>query len=253
MKKISTVFITLMILNGMSLAQSDTMYIFYTGSPVYKRAVAQIDSVIFYEAPGTVTDIDGNVYPTIRIGNQIWMAENLKVTHYRNGDPVPNVADTSTWSTLVTGAYCWYDNDSSNRTVYGNMYNWFAVSDPRQIAPAGWHVPTDAEWTMLVNFLGYTAVAGGKMKEEGTAHWNAPNTGATNESGFTALPGGYRYTPNGSFRKMGDDGDWWSSTAVDSAYAWFRNIYYDQAACGRYYYNKQNGFSVRCVMDETAN
>ncbi len=233
-----------------ALPQTDTMYIYYTGSAVYKRPVSKIDSVIFYRATGTVTDVDGNVYHTVQIGTQTWMVENLKVSHYRNGEPIPEVTDTTEWGTITTGAFCWYDNDSMYEETYGKMYNWFAVTDTRGIAPVGWHVPSDAEWTTLVNFLGGTNTAGGSMKETGTSHWSPPNTGATNASGFTALPGGYRYTDNGSFRKMGNDADWWSSTAVDASYAWFRNIYFDFATCGRYYYNKQNGFSVRCVRDE---
>jgi uncharacterized protein (TIGR02145 family) len=249
MRKVITVLAIMFMATGLTMAQSDTMYVYQTGSPVYKRAVTQIDSLIFYKATGTVTDIDGNVYQTIQIGTQTWMAENLKARHYRNGDPIPHVTDTTAWTDLTTGAFCWYNNDSSNNAAYGKMYNWYAVADSRNMAPAGWHVPTDAEWTTLVNYLGGEGVSGGKMKETGTAHWNTPNTGATNVSGFTALPGGYRYTPNGSFRKMGDDGDWWSATAVDASYAWFRNIYYNFATSGRYYYNKQNGFSVRCVQD----
>jgi uncharacterized protein (TIGR02145 family) len=243
------VIVVILFLAVTAKAQSDTMYVFHTGSPVYKRALSQIDSVIFYKAPGTVTDNDGNIYQTIQIGNQTWMTENLKVRHYRNGDPIPNITDTAVWSTDTTGAFCWYSNDSSNNATYGCMYNWYAVADTRNIAPVGWHVPDDAEWTTLVNYLGNSNVAGGKMKETGTAHWFSPNTGATNESGFTALPGGYRYTDNGSFRQTGYDGDWWSTTEEGGPYAWFRNIYYNSATSGRYYYKKQNGFSVRCLMD----
>jgi uncharacterized protein (TIGR02145 family) len=249
MKKFITAVIVL-VTAALSHAQTDTMYIYQAGSPVYKRAVSKIDSVIFYQAQGTVTDVDGNVYRTLKIGTQTWMVENLKVRHYRNGDPVPNVSDTAAWGSLTTGAFSWYDNDSSNHGTYGILYNWFAATDSRNIAPEGWHVPTDVEWTILVNYLGGAAAAGGKMKETGTGHWNAPNTGATNESGFNALPAGYRYADNGSFRQLGRDADWWTATQVDAAYAWFRNIYYDAASTGRYYYNKQNGFSIRCVMDK---
>jgi uncharacterized protein (TIGR02145 family) len=249
MKKIITSIAIVIVIAFFCKAQSDTMYIYQTGSAVYKRAVSQIDSVIFYKATGTVTDIDGNVYATLQIGTQTWMVENLKVKHYRNGDPIPNVEDTTAWGTLSSGAFCWYNNDSSNNVTYGKMYNWFAVADIRNIAPDGWHVPTDAEWTILINYLGNANIAGGKMKETGTLHWYSPNAGATNESGFTALPGGYRYTDNGSFRQMGYDGDWWSRTEVDANFAWFRNIYYNFASSGRYYYKKENGFSVRCVMD----
>ena len=124
----------------------------------------------------TVTDIDGNVYQTVTIGTQEWMAENLKVTHYRNGDPIQLVTDDSSWSNLSTGAYCDYDNDGDNVAVYGRLYNWFAVNDSRAIAPAGWHVATAADWQTLIDILGGDAVAGGKMKEAGTAHWLAPNT-----------------------------------------------------------------------------
>jgi uncharacterized protein (TIGR02145 family) len=249
MKKIHIAILALLLLSGLCMAQSDTMYIFYTGSPVYKRALNKIDSVIFYKATGTVTDIEGNVYRTVTIGNQIWMAENLRSRHYRNGDLIPNVTDTAAWGALTSGAWCWYDNDSAANAEYGMMYNWFAAADARNIAPASWHVPSDADWTVLVNFLGNLGISGGKMKETGTAHWFSPNTGATNESGFTALPGGYRYTDNGAFKQKGYDGDWWSTTAVDTTYAWFRNIYYNYPSSGRYYYKKQNGFSIRCVMD----
>jgi len=140
---------------------------------------------------GTMTDIDGNVYETVTIGTQVWMAENLKVTHYRNGNTILHIIDWFSWFTL-TGAYCEYDNDVNNVAVYGRLYNWYAVNDSRYIAPVGWHVPSDAEWLTLVDYLGGDTVADGKMKEIGTTHWVSPNTGATNESGFSALPGGYR-------------------------------------------------------------
>jgi len=143
--------------------------------------------------PSTVTGNDGNVYQVVRIGNQCWMAENLRTTRYANGDAIPQVTGNSTWSSLSTGAWCWYDNDNQYENPYGKLYNWHAVADSRNICPAGWHVPTDAEWDALANFLGGSNVAGGKMKATGTAHWNSPNTDATNSSGFTGLPGGYRY------------------------------------------------------------
>jgi uncharacterized protein (TIGR02145 family) len=249
MKKVIIVIMVILMISGINNAQTDTMYVYQTGSAVYKRAVSQIDSIIFYKAAGTVTDIDGNVYPTLQIGTQTWMVQNLKVKHYRNGDPIPNVTDTTAWGALTSGACCWYNNDSTNGATYGAMYNWYAAADSRNPAPAGWHVPSDEDWTTLMNYLGNVNVAGGKMKETGTAHWSSPNTGATNSSGFTALPGGYRYTDNGSFRQMTMDADWWSTTEVDTTYAWFRNIYYNAASSGRYYYKKQNGFSIRCVMD----
>jgi len=148
----------------------------------------------------TVTDIDGNVYKTVKIGDQWWMAENLKVRHYRNGDPIPHEINNVEWIMLTTGAYCYYDNDSSHAADYGALYNWYTVSDFRNIAPEGWHVPTDEEWKELEMALGISQEyadstewrgtnEGGKLKETGTTHWNSPNEGATNESGFTARAG----------------------------------------------------------------
>ena len=196
----------------------------------------------------TITDIDGNVYNTVIIGDQVWMAENLKVTHYRNGDPVPNVTDDTDWKNLTTGAYCNYDNNTNNSATYGCLYNWYAVNDSRNIAPEGWHVPSNAEWQILINYLGGSSVAGGKMKETGTTHWNSPNTGATNESGFSALPGGYRHR-SGSYDSMGSGAPLWSSTEYDSGNAWARALSgnYSEVHHG----NSTNlfGFSVRCVRD----
>ena len=194
----------------------------------------------------TVTDIDGNVYHTVKIGTQTWMVENLKVTRYRNGDAIPTVTNGTEWSNLTTGAYCDYENAASNSTIYGKLYNWYAVADSRNIAPPGWHVASDAEWTTLITFLGGKDVAGGMLKEEGTAHWPSPNAGATNETGFSALPGGYYY--GGSFGNLGSIGTWWSSTA-NSSNAWDRVMHYSNGEVYRYGFNQSNGFSVRCVRD----
>ena len=195
----------------------------------------------------TVTDIDGNVYKTVSIGTQTWMAENLKTTKYRNGDPIASVAGS--WASLVIGAYSWYNNDPANKSMYGGFYNWYAVSDSRNIAPAGWHIPTDAEWTTLVTYLGGENVAGSKLKETGNSHWYSPNTGATNSTGFTAFPGGLRDYFDGTFNNVGYLGNWWSSTAYDAANAWYRNLNYYIANVGRYTYDMHYGFSVRCVRD----
>ena len=196
----------------------------------------------------TITDIDGNVYQTIQIGNQEWMAENLKVSHYRNGDAIPTGHSNSEWENLSTGAYAVYNGNESNADTYGYLYNWFAVDDSRNIAPEGWHVPTDDEWQTLVDYLGGSSVAGGKLKEEGTTHWNSPNTDATNVSGFTALPGGYR-SSNGYYHHMGYYGYFWSSTEYSSDYAWDRILHYNGSDVTRYYYGKLDGFSVRCIRD----
>ncbi|OGE84226.1 MAG: hypothetical protein A2Y39_03685 [Candidatus Delongbacteria bacterium GWF2_40_14] len=140
---------------------------------------------------GTVTDIDGNVYPTIGIGGQIWMASNLKVTHYRTGEAIPNITDNTVWSSTTSGAYCTYNNDPANADVYGFLYNWYAINEI--LPPEGWHVPTEDEWETLINWLGGEETAGGKLKEAGFDHWSYPNAGATNESGFNALPGGMKF------------------------------------------------------------
>jgi len=198
---------------------------------------------------GTMTDQDGNVYKTIVIGTQTWMAENLRTTMYRNGDPIPNVTDNAAWSALTTGAQCTYNNTENAETIatYGRLYNWYAVSDIRNIAPTGWHVPTDADWTTLKTYLG--GGAGGKMKEPGITHWTSPNTGATNESGFTALPGGLRGNSGFGFYEGGDYTIWWSRTdypPTENAWRYSigsNNSLYDD------YANKRYGFSVRCVKD----
>jgi uncharacterized protein (TIGR02145 family) len=197
---------------------------------------------------GTVTDIDGNVYQTVKIGEQWWMAENLKVTHYRNGDAIPNVTDNTEWPNLSTGAWCSYNNDAGNVSTYGLLYNWYTVADSRNIAPAGWHVPSDAEWQVLVDYLGGASVAGGKMKETGTTHWYSPNTGATNENGFSALPGGCRNYV-GEFNTIGGLAYFWSFTESSSASACSRYLNANNSDIVRSINTKQYGCSVRLVRD----
>jgi len=226
--------------------QSKDMRVHKSDGNVIRTGISEIDSITF-QTTGTVTDYDSNVYKTVKIGDQWWMAENLKVTHYRNGDPIPNVTDATEWNALTTGAYCNYDNNSSNAEIYGRLYNWYAVTDSN-IAPEGWHVPSDAEWETLVNYLGGGSVAGGKLKETGTTHWNSPNEGATNESGFAALPGGYR-TSDGYFGDLGNYAHFWSSTENGSNTAWTRELYYYTARVYRYDAGKRFGYSVRLVRD----
>lgn len=199
-------------------------------------------------APVTVTDIDGNVYHTVKIGTQIWLVENLKTTRYNDGAPISLVTDSTAWSTLTAGGYCWYVNDIINKNIYGALYNWFTVNTGK-LAPDGCHVPTDDEWTTLTTYLGGETGAGAKLKESGTTHWRTPNAGATNETGFTALPGGIRNI-NGSFKAIGDDGYWWSATEYGSTgKVWYRNMNYNNAGVVRVSNNKINGQSVRCVVD----
>jgi len=198
---------------------------------------------------GIITDIDGNEYNTLIIGTQVWMAENLKVTKYRNGEPIPNVTDFLTWSTLTTGGYCNLSNNGTNGDIYGRLYNWYAVNDGRNIAPEGWHVATDADWTTLVSYLGGDQVAGGKLKETGTLHWCDPNTGATNNSGFTALPGGSRSWEY-DFLMGCYWGCYWSSTVSNnSGEAYNRILFNDGTSINRVANNMKFGMSVRCVKD----
>jgi len=196
-----------------------------------------------------VEDADGNCYETIQIGEQVWMAENLKVTHYRDGSEIPNVTNNGDWGNLSIGAYCDYDNNPSNSETYGRLYNWYTVDDDRGVCPEGFHVPSDEEYTVLTDFLGGENVAGGKMKETGLGHWNSPNTGATNESGFTGLPAGYRSYSNGNYVSMGSSGYFWSSSEASSLYAWYRRLYYANSYVTRLSGSKRFGFSIRCLGD----
>ena len=191
---------------------------------------------------------DGRKYSVVPIGDQIWMAENLQATKFLNGDAIPFVTDNLTWSTSTTAASCNYNNDQATANIYGKLYNFYAVVDPRKICPAGWHVPSDAEWTTLTTFLGGESVSGGQLKETGTSHWLSPNTSAANATGFTALPGGYRYLV-GDFYSIGITGYWWSSSENSSTYGWYRYMGSDYSNVHRYSYFKLDGFSVRCLRD----
>lgn len=206
-----------------------------------------------------LTDIDGNVYKTVRIGNQLWMAENLKVTRYRNGDVIPSVIDDSLWGQLVTGAYSHYDNNSNNVELFGLLYNFYVVSDERNIAPLGWHVPTDKEWKELEMYLGMSqneadqhfgrgTDEGGKLKQADTLIWQSPNTGATNEIEFTALPCGNRKT-SGYFKNINKVAYFWSSSEYGSLFAWFRYLAYNRSDIFRFNLQKQYGYSIRFIKD----
>jgi uncharacterized protein (TIGR02145 family)/uncharacterized repeat protein (TIGR02059 family) len=199
-------------------------------------------------APGTVNDNDGNVYNTIVIGTQEWLRENLRTSKYNDGSSIPLVTDNTAWSNLITPGYCWSNNDAATyKATYGALYNWYTVNTGK-LCPTGWHIPSDAEWTTLTTYLGGENVAGGKLKETGTAHWYSPNAGATNETNFTALPGGSRDF-DGSFYGIGNYGDWWSSTESNTDIAWDWGMYYLDSNVYRDYYDKRDGFSVRCVRD----
>lgn len=211
--------------------------------------------------------------PSVTIGTQIWSSTNLDVTTYSDGTPIPQVQDPTQWVSLTTGAWCYYNNDPANGAVYGKLYNWYAVAgiydaaslaNPalrKKLAPNGWHIPSDAEWSSLINCLDPNAnggntlpnTAGGKMKSTGTLQagtglWQDPNTAATNESGFSGLPAGYRYS-SGTFHDIGLNGNWWSSSENGAANAWTRTLDYFNGFADRFSYFKLYGFSVRCLRD----
>jgi len=220
--------------------------------------------------PSTVTDIDGNVYHTVTIGDQVWMVENLKTTKYRDGSTIPNVSDGSSWIILNTGAYCHFENDSNwSKTFDGVLYNWYAVNDSRNIAPKGWHVPNYNEWMILEYYLvtkGYNydgSTQGNKIAKSlaSAKKWqNSTNPGSVgntdyptyrNKTGFTALPSGCRHCfSNGSFGSIGSHGYWWSATESGTKTAWYRYMGSNSSKLGKQdKSNKENGFSIRCVMD----
>jgi uncharacterized protein (TIGR02145 family) len=197
---------------------------------------------------GTMTDQESNTYKTIRIGDQVWMAENLRTTIYSDGTPIPNVTDDQKFHFLSTGAFCNYNNDPENGKTYGRLYNWHAVGSSHKLAPEGWHVPTEKDWEQLAKYLGGEKVAGGKLKETGTTHWNAQNIGATNTFGFNALPGGTR-AEDGEFSFLGTTGYWWSSTEGNQRSALLRGTGNTVTTLMLQYYYKEYGFSVRLIKD----
>jgi uncharacterized protein (TIGR02145 family) len=203
---------------------------------------------------GTLIDQSGNTYATIFIGGQEWMAENLRTSSYSNGEPIPNVTSSSAWDQLNTGAWVHYNNESQNEVPFGKLYNWYTVADPRNVCPSGWHVPSDAEWSTLINYMDPNAdggdnwnSAGGKLKSTDLQYWNSPNTNATNESGFSALPGGYRGN-YGNFYYFVHSYHW-SSSAINTSSAYLRILHYDTGTANRGFVNKKYGYSVRCLRD----
>lgn len=187
-------------------------------------------------------------YESVIIGNQVWMKKNLDVITYRNGDTIPQVAHTKQWGDLTLGAWCYYDNDPANGAIYGRLYNWYAVNDPRGLAPSGWHIPSNGEWTELIEFLGNKYSVGGALKEIGNSHWLPPNIGATNSSGFTALPGGFRDT-DGEFLNIGEFGGWWTSTQEWTRTAWSWDLRNSEVYANDYASYTEKGFSIRCIKD----
>lgn len=201
---------------------------------------------------GTLTDQDGNVYKTVTIGTQTWMVENLRTTKYNDGTDIPNVVDDDKWRNLTTGAYCNLLNVENTEiiAIFGRYYNWYAVNTGK-LAPNGWHVPTDAEWTKLIDYLGGQYIAAAKLKETGTNHWFTSNNEVTNETGFTALPGGERYIGSGGvfFGGGAATGCWWSATECDTDLSWAQVMYDSDAIVRRLSTYKPNGLAVRVVKD----
>ena len=233
--------------------------------PLFLCLSCSDDPTSLKDKSDTVTDIDGNVYKIVKIGEQWWMAENLKVTKYRNGEAIQNVTGNSEWAGLSTGAYCAYNNDYDNIAPYGLLYNWYAVIDSRNIAPAGWHVPTDEEYTSLENFLiancynwdgTTTGDKTGKSLASQTG-WNSSSeagavgndTSTNDSSGFSAPPSGYRGYASGAFFRMGRNGYWWSATERTPTGAWGSSLSYNGSGFILGYGGKPHGFSVRLVRD----
>jgi uncharacterized protein (TIGR02145 family) len=268
MKKIFSLFWGLSLTISLLQAQTDTIYIMKSGNVEYKRSLSEIDSVIFYRSStptgSTVTDIDGNVYNTVQIGNQIWMAENLRVTKYSNGIPIQLITDQVAWALEADNntdkAYCFYNNDSQNS--FGALYTWAAAmngasssainpSGIQGVCPVGWHIPSHEEWRELVNYIsisGYQGSEGIVLKSKNS--WQNGGIGI-DLFGFSALPGGIRYSENGVFNQKGYNGYWWSSTQATSKEVWFHRMIYNSSTVSYDYLfsYKSSGYSVRCIKD----
>jgi len=200
----------------------------------------------------TVKDVEGNIYPVVTIGTQVWMAENLRTTKFNDGTPIPLIKGESDWAVLHgqlnKPAFSWYNDDAKiDKGVYGGLYNWWAVKS-NKLCPKDWHVPKDDEWAVLTNFLGGDTIAGGKLKATGNAHWLDPNTGATNETKFNALPGGY-HSFLGPYLYKGAVSYFWTSTEYDLHNSYFRLLYSDYTNVLRNFLYNTSGFCVRCVQD----
>jgi uncharacterized protein (TIGR02145 family) len=218
----------------------------------------KVDPILFNPSItyGSLSDLDGNSYRTVTIGSQVWMAENLRTTRFNDNETIPMVKDSTAWNKLTTPAFCWYINDNSSlQKIYGALYNWFTVNSGK-LCPAGWHVPSDREWIELRTYLGGEDLAGGKLKESGTSHWQSPNAGATNESGFTALPSGMRGMvaagKQGRFEGRGTDCSWWSTTRINTEtfsliFGLWINTGYSRIFRREFYEN--DGTAVRCIKD----
>ena len=284
MKKILILVSLFMVLFASAQTQ-DTLYVWKAGVLVNIQSVKTVDmdSITFKRPPvnpnginiagPNVTDIDGNTYQSVTNCGLTFTKQNLNVSKYSDGTPIPQVQDPTAWANLTTGAWCYYENNTANGPIYGKLYNWYAVAgiydaasaaNPtlrKKLAPTGWHIPSNGEWSNLINCLdpnadggnNFSNIAGGKMKsigtiQAGTGLWQSPNTAATNASGFTGLPAGCRAN-GGSFANVGSFGFWWSSSENGTTVAWYRYLNYDDGSADRDYNNKDYGWSVRCLRD----
>jgi uncharacterized protein (TIGR02145 family) len=209
---------------------------------IMKKLCSFLVALFFYASAQSQIYVPGVTLSTLAFPE--WMPANLNVTTYRNGDNIPQVTDPAQWAALTTGAWCYYNNNPANGPVYGRLYNWYAVNDPRGLAPQGWHIPTDAEWTSYCSGIGC-----GALKETGTTHWRSPNIGATNYDGFGALPGGM-IGGNGGFFGLGTNGIWWTSTPAASSNAWMRTLVNNSSYLSTGWCGKNLGLSVRCIKDK---
>lgn len=232
--------------------QSDTLYLFLKDKTIQKYAVENIDSITFKTADPTlekVTDIDGNEYNVVSVGNQKWLKENLRVTRYNDGTYLDYIEDEASWVIGSNPAYSWYQNDMTEGQVYGAIYNGATINSNKNICPQGWHVPTKEELEGMLEFLGGPYDAGGKLKEVGLAHWFAPNAAATDEFGFQALPGGMRSFNNGYYGRKGSYAYFWTSDIFEDFYAWFFSLYYNNGEAVKDYGSLKSGMSIRCIRD----
>lgn len=252
-----------LIISSITLNAQTIMNIHQNDGTVVQIPSNTIDSIAYSVSGGIISNpgagitFNGYTYLSIVLGNgQEWMAENLRTSTYANGDSIHNVIAPNQWESLTTGAWAHYENNSSFENPYGKLYNWYAVADPRNICPTGWHVPSDAEWGEFMNYLDPNSnggvnipnTSGGKMKSTGTQYWQNPNTGATNESGFSGLPGGNRNFDD-IFYYVGKYCYWWSSTEYYTGYAWYRLLDYNNGDAFRAHAGEMNGLSIRCLKD----
>ena len=249
-----------LLLIGLSASGQAIMNIFQNNGSLLQVPLSDIDSITYsfleYLNPGltygTVTDQNGNTYPTIVIGTQEWMAENLRTATYSNGDPIMNLTDPVQWLDVLstsTGAWAHYENNPSYDMPYGKLYNGFVATDPRNVCPTGWHVPTFNEWTQLSNYLGGDGVSGGKLKSIGTVYWGSNNIGGTNESGFSALGGGIRSNSDGNFYLFLGQSNWWTSTEITSLSAYISAVGDTGPQLNRFSTDNNAGCFIRCLRD----